>query len=161
MGVGISTGGRGSELVSPDGAAGRTQVLLLIMSYILGVLASFSHFSTFMGPPVQSLRTPTLRVVPSLTAIADRAASRLPKSRLTILSIRHSGSLVRAGARVFGNITPATKIRTNLTADSVQQQPIAAPEGSEINHGIHRDARKREPESTSPFRVLPGGNSRP
>ena len=26
-----------------------------------------------------------------------------------------------------------------LTADSVQQQPIAAPEGSEINHGIHRN----------------------
>jgi len=42
-----------------------------------------------------------------------------------------------------------------LTADSVQQQPIAAPEGSEINHGIHRNTRKRESESTSPFRVLP------
>ena len=39
-----------------------------------------------------------------------------------------------------------------LTADSVQQQPIAAPEGSEIYHGIHRNARKRESESTSPFR---------
>src|SRR5208282_5646389 len=48
-----------------------------------------------------------------------------------------------------------------LTADSVQQQPIAAPEGSEINHGIHRNTRKRESESTSPLRVLPGGNSRP
>src|SRR5208337_4270228 len=58
-------------------------------------------------------------------------------------------------------ITPATKIRTNLTADSVQQQPIAAPRGSEINHGIHRNTRKRESESTSPFRVLPGGNSCP
>ena len=34
-----------------------------------------------------------------------------------------------------------------LTADSVQQQPIAAPEGSEINHGIHRNTRKRESES--------------
>src|SRR5271166_2820216 len=42
-----------------------------------------------------------------------------------------------------------------LTVDSVQQQPIAAPEGSEINHGIHRNPRKRESESTSPFRVLP------
>ena len=31
-----------------------------------------------------------------------------------------------------------------LTADSVQQQPIAAPGGSEINHGIHRNTRKRE-----------------
>ena len=40
-------------------------------------------------------------------------------------------------------------------------QPIAAPEGSEINHGIHRNTRKRESESTSPFRLLPGGNSRP
>src|SRR5271157_3596726 len=48
-----------------------------------------------------------------------------------------------------------------LTADSVQQQPIAAPEGSEINHGIHRNTRKRESESTSPFRVLPGGNFLP
>ena len=48
-----------------------------------------------------------------------------------------------------------------LTVDSVQQQPIAAPEGSGINHGIHRNTRKRESESTSPFRVLPGGNSRP
>ena len=43
-----------------------------------------------------------------------------------------------------------------LTADSVQQQPIEAPEGSEINHGIHRNTRKRESESTSPCRVLPG-----
>ena len=34
-------------------------------------------------------------------------------------------------------------------------QPIAAPEGSEINHGIHRNTRKRESESTSTFRVLP------
>ena len=41
-----------------------------------------------------------------------------------------------------------------LTAYLVQQQPIAAPEGSEINHGIHRNTRKRESESTSPFRVL-------
>src|SRR5208337_2228617 len=48
-----------------------------------------------------------------------------------------------------------------LTADSVQQQPIAAPEGSEINHGIHRNTRKRESESTSPFRVLPGGGPTP
>src|SRR5271166_1193410 len=48
-----------------------------------------------------------------------------------------------------------------LTADSVQQQPIAAPRGSEINHGIHRNTRKRESESTSPFRVLPGGGPRP
>src|SRR5208337_5096979 len=36
-----------------------------------------------------------------------------------------------------------------LTADSVQQQPIAAPGGSEINHGIHQNTRKRESESTS------------
>ena len=28
-----------------------------------------------------------------------------------------------------------------LTADLVQQQPIAAPEKSEINHGIHRNQR--------------------
>jgi hypothetical protein len=48
-----------------------------------------------------------------------------------------------------------------LTADSVQQQPIAAPGGSEINHGIHQNTRKRESESTSPFRVLAGGNPRP
>jgi hypothetical protein len=48
-----------------------------------------------------------------------------------------------------------------LTADSVQQQRIAAPEESEINHGTHRNTRKRESESTSAFRVLPGGNSRP
>ncbi len=59
------------------------------------------------------------------------------------------------------HIAPATKIRTNLTANSVQQQPIATPGGSEINHGIHRNPRKRESESTSPFGVLPGGNSCP
>src|SRR5271166_6248375 len=40
-------------------------------------------------------------------------------------------------------------------------QPIAAPEGSEINHGIHRNTRKRESESTSPFHVLPGGGPTP
>ena len=44
------------------------------------------------------------------------------------------------------------------TRSGVLPQPIAAPEGSEINHGIHRNTRKRESESTSPFRVLPGGN---
>ena len=38
-----------------------------------------------------------------------------------------------------------------LTADSVQQPPIAAPGGSEINHGIHRNPRKRESELNSPF----------
>ena len=48
----------------------------------------------------------------------------------------------------------------SFTADSVQQQPIAAAEKSESNHGIHRHTQKREPESTS-FHVLPGGNSRP
>ena len=40
-----------------------------------------------------------------------------------------------------------------LTADSVQQPPIAAPGGSEINHGIHRNPRKRESESTPPFQL--------
>jgi len=40
-----------------------------------------------------------------------------------------------------------------LTADSVQQPPIAAPGGSEINHGIHRNPRKKESESTPPFCV--------
>ena len=30
-----------------------------------------------------------------------------------------------------------------LTADSVQQQPVAAPEGSEINHGIHRNSTEK------------------
>ena len=40
-----------------------------------------------------------------------------------------------------------------LTADSVQQPPIATPGGSEINHGIHRNPRKRESESTPPFQL--------
>ena len=40
-------------------------------------------------------------------------------------------------------------------------QPIAAPGGSEFNHGIHRNTRKRESESTSPFRVFPGGGPTP
>jgi len=51
-------------------------------------------------------RTPTLRVVPGLTAVADGASSRLPRSRLTTLSIRYAGSLVRSGAHVFGNNDP-------------------------------------------------------
>ena len=70
---------------------------------------------------------------------------------------------IPAGAAIFldANITPQPRSAQILTADSVQQQPIAAPEGSEINHGIHRNTRKRESESTPPFRVLPGGNSRP
>ena len=42
-----------------------------------------------------------------------------------------------------------------------KKQPIAVPEESEISHGIHRNTRKRESESTYPFRVLLGGNSRP
>jgi hypothetical protein len=47
---------------------------------------------------------PTLPVVPGLAAVADRAASRLPKSPLTNVSIRHTGSLVRAGDLVFHRI---------------------------------------------------------
>src|SRR5271157_4531983 len=58
------------------------------------------------GSTGQALRTPTLRVVPGLTAVADGAASGLPRSRLATLSIRESGSLVRAGARVFGDSDP-------------------------------------------------------
>ena len=53
------------------------------------------------------------------------------------------------------NITPATKIRTNPYS---RFGPTTADHGSrrsEINHGIHRNTRKRESESTSPFRVLP------
>src|SRR5208337_533831 len=47
---------------------------------------------------------PTLPVVPGLAAVADRAASRLPKSPLTNVSIRHTESLVRAGDLVFHRI---------------------------------------------------------
>ena len=43
----------------------------------------------------------------------------------------------------------------------VRTRPIAAPGGSEFNHGIHRNTRKRESESTSPFRVLPGSGPTP
>src|SRR5271157_1392962 len=53
------------------------------------------------GSTGRALLAPTLRVVPGLTAVAARAASRLPKSRLIIFSFRHAGSLVRAGALFF------------------------------------------------------------
>src|SRR5208283_1143560 len=55
------------------------------------------------GSTGRTARTSTLRVVRGLTAAAERAASRLPKSPLTNVSIRHTGSLVRAGDLVFGN----------------------------------------------------------
>src|SRR5208283_1437639 len=48
------------------------------------------------GFACQASQTSTLRVVMTLTAATDRVASRLPKSRLTTVSIRHDGSFVRA-----------------------------------------------------------------
>src|SRR5208283_2875688 len=81
-------------------------------------------------------------------------------------AIEHVGASQRrtgtpSGATCYMLLARQPRSAQILTADSVQQQPIAAPEGSESNHGIHRNTRKRESESTSPFRVLPGGNSRP
>jgi len=46
---------------------------------------------------------PVVPVAPRLAAVADRAASRLPKSLSPNVSIRHAGSLVRAGGRVSRN----------------------------------------------------------
>jgi hypothetical protein len=57
-----------------------------------------------LGSTGQASGIPTLPVVPGLAAVADRAASRLPKSPLTMVSIRHTGSLVRAGDLVFHRI---------------------------------------------------------
>ncbi len=51
-------------------------------------------------------------------------------------------------------ITPATKIRTNPYSRFGPATADRGSRGSEINHGIHRNTRKRESESTSPFRVL-------
>src|SRR5271157_4324406 len=56
-----------------------------------------------LGSTGQASGIATLPVEPGLAAVADRAAPRLPKSPLTNVSIRHTGSLVRAGGRVFGN----------------------------------------------------------
>ena len=68
----------------------------------------------------------------------DRRLPRCPM-RLLFTSIRSD-----PGSLYSGNQDPHKSL-----------QPTAAPEGSEINHGIHRNTRKRESESTSPFRVLP------
>jgi len=57
-----------------------------------------------LGSTGEASGIPTLPVVPGLAAVADRAASRLPKSPLTNVSIRHTGSLVRAGDLVFHRI---------------------------------------------------------
>src|SRR5271157_5476581 len=57
-----------------------------------------------LGSTGQASGIPTLPVVPGLAAVADRAASRLPKSPLTMVSIRHTGSLVCAGDLVFHRI---------------------------------------------------------
>src|SRR5271165_723214 len=57
-----------------------------------------------LGSTGRTTRTSTLRVVPGLAAVADRAASRSPKRPLTNVSTRHTGSLVRAGDLVFHRI---------------------------------------------------------
>jgi len=58
-------------------------------------------------------------------------------------------------------LLPQPRYAQILTTDSAQQHPIEDPGGSETNHGIHRHTQKREFGSALPFRVLPGGNSRP
>jgi len=57
-----------------------------------------------LGTTGQAFGIRTLPVVRGLAAVADRAAFRLPKSPLTNVSIRHTGSLVRAGDLVFHRI---------------------------------------------------------
>ena len=99
---------------------------------------------------------------PSGRDAAESGDGGLPPPSRTESAVR-VGALSRrclAGGRKFGENVEWI-CGTQVTADSVQQQPIAAPEGSEINHGIHRNTRKRESESTSPFRVLPGGGPTP
>ena len=73
-----------------------------------------------------------------LARIADVASSDLPDF---IVELAH---------RLLHRQPSSAQI---LTTDSVQQPPIAAPGGSEINHGIHRNPRKRESESTPPFQL--------
>ncbi|MGA7501391.1 MAG: hypothetical protein WBX00_32055 [Isosphaeraceae bacterium] len=68
---------------------------------------------------------------------------------------RHVLVIDRDHGRLYELLPRQPRSAHILAADSVRQQPIAAPEESEINHGIHRNTRKRESESTSPFRVLP------
>ncbi len=101
----------------------------------------------------------------------DLVSNHRPKHRrmasifFPVFAVQHGCfrvlALDRSGRRAVRGSRSIPEWRLISTADSVQQQPIAAPGGSEINHGIHRNTRKRESESTSPFRVLPGGNSCP
>src|SRR5208337_2657175 len=77
--------------------------LYFIISYIIGILASFGHFSTLLGPPVRRLGFRPCRScrVWRLSPIAlhpDCQRAHSPN-----VSIRHTGSLVRARDLVFEN----------------------------------------------------------
>ena len=109
-----------------------------------------NHRSNFaIGTPSRQFsrsHRPTVRAYRALAFLTKDASRRGFPLRSSI----PQASMPTTDAYYHGNQDPHKSL-----------QPIAAPEGSEINHGIHRNTRKRESVSTSPFRVLPGGNSRP
>ena len=139
--------GVGAEVIRPMAAP----VLggLLVADEVIDVFLPVLYFV------VQKARWSKLRI-PIRTAQA-----RWSKARFQRRSDRPAERAARVIPRELPEFRCAEIPGQILTADSVQQQPIAAPGGSEINHGIHRNPRKRESESTSPFRVLPGGGPTP
>ena|GEM_PF-5205753 len=85
------------------------------------------------GFACQASQTSTLRVVMTLTAATDRVASRLPKSRLTTVSIRHDGSFVRARDLYFSlapnrAIPPQKTIRLSSLAAAQPWITLSRPE---------------------------------
>ena len=83
------------------------------------------------------------KVLPSLFSFGGGDFTAMARSSLRRLTHSLSRNQDRLGH------APTTGANA---VNSVQQQPIAAPGESAINHGIHRNTRKRESESTSPFR---------
>src|SRR5271166_3805677 len=57
--------------------------------------------------------------------------------------------------------SPHMGVIGQLPPNDTAHLPAGLDKRSEINHGIHRNTRKRESESTSPFLVVPGGGPTP
>src|SRR5208337_3089787 len=100
--------------------------LYFVISYIIGILASFGHFSTPLGPSVRRLGFRPCRSCRScrvwrLSPIAlhpDCQRAHSPN-----VSIRHTGSLRRAGGPVSGN-SPLFR-RFSIPASSSASHSVA------------------------------------
>ena len=74
-----------------------------MLPYVLKILGSFGHFSTPLGPPVRRLGLRPCRSSRGWRLSPIALHPDCQRAHSPNVSIRHTGSLLRAGGRVLGN----------------------------------------------------------